>query len=177
MLKVGKSGKCLHLIDFSKNMTLKISQKENQKLSQLKELDVQQCDFCQRTNLLNLGWGAFPKVLCQACQEEHVLCPELCLGVARNILGCDLYVEYKLVRREEVKPNRPYDWANCYLCGKELAGASKKGVVKNRNNPGFWGLNIEYTILCLRCVGKRYLSQLSGGKRKTYHKYLKRGYI
>jgi hypothetical protein len=36
-------------------MTLKISQKEQQKLAQLKELDIQQCSFCQRTNLLNLG--------------------------------------------------------------------------------------------------------------------------
>jgi Leucine-rich repeat (LRR) protein len=54
-LEVGKSGKCLHLIDFSKNMTLKISQKEQQKLSGLKELDIQQCSFCRKTNLLNLG--------------------------------------------------------------------------------------------------------------------------
>ncbi|CAI2190533.1 3117_t:CDS:2, partial [Funneliformis geosporum] len=40
---------------------------------------------------------------------------------------------------EVVKPNKPYDWAGCYWCGKELKGASKKGVVKNRNNPQFWG--------------------------------------
>ncbi|MEG7979377.1 MAG: hypothetical protein NY202_05920 [Mollicutes bacterium UO1] len=45
----------IHLIDFSKNMTLKISQKEYQKIVGLKELDIQVCSFCQQTNLLNLG--------------------------------------------------------------------------------------------------------------------------
>ncbi|CAH1768795.1 19952_t:CDS:2 [Entrophospora sp. SA101] len=67
-------------------MVVKISQLENRKLSQLKELDIQ---------------------------------------------------EFKPVDREVVPPNKPYDRANCYLCGKELVGASKKGVVKNRNNPSF----------------------------------------
>lgn len=38
---------------------------------------------------------------------------------------------------EPVKPNCPYDLARCYLCSKELKSASKKGVIKNRNNPGF----------------------------------------
>ncbi|CAG8787508.1 33674_t:CDS:2, partial [Racocetra persica] len=46
-------------------------------------------------------------------------------------------------------PNRAYDLANCYLCGKELQAARKKSVVKNRNNPSFWGLTIAYKILCL----------------------------
>jgi hypothetical protein len=158
-------------------MVVKISQKENQKLIGLKELDIQQCSFCHQITLLNLGWGAFKKVLCQACQEEHVLCLKLCLGVARNILGCDLYVEFKQVGREVVKPNRDYDKCACYCCGKELRGAGKKGVVKNRNNPSFWGIKSEWKILCLKCVGRKYLSQLSGSKRKTYQKYLRRGYV
>jgi len=100
------------------------------------------------------------------------------LKAARNLLGCHLYVEFKLVgpKPEVIPPNRPYDWANCYLCGKELRGASKKGVVKNRNNPSFWGINTEYKILCLKCVGKRYLKELSKGKRRTFNKYLQRGY-
>jgi hypothetical protein len=100
------------------------------------------------------------------------------LKVARNILGCHLYQELPRTRPiQPVKPNKSYDKCACYCCGQELAGASKKGVVKNRNNPSFWGLNTEYRILCLRCVGKKYLSQLSGSKRKTFNKYLKRGYV
>jgi hypothetical protein len=155
-----------------------ISQAEYQKLNQLKELDLQVCSFCHQITILNLGWEPFVKLLCQACQEEHVLCPELCLPVAKNIFDCHLYVEVPKVRLvEPVEPNRTYDKANCYLCSKELAGASKKGVIKNRNNPSFWGLNTEYKILCLGCVGERYLRELSKSKRRTFNKYLRRGYV
>ena len=107
-----------------------------------------------------------------------MLCPQLCLPVARNVLGCHLYQELPRVRPiKVVKPNKSYDWCVCYGCGQELAGASKKGVVKNRNNPSFWGVNTEYKILCLRCVGRKYLSLLSPSKRKTWRKYVGRGYV
>ena len=107
-----------------------------------------------------------------------MLCLELCLKVARNVLGCHLYQELPRVGAiKVVKPNRSYDWCACYLCSKELRGAGKTGRIKNRNNPSFWGIKSEWKILCLKCVGKRYLSQLSGGKRKTWMKYLKRGYV
>jgi hypothetical protein len=59
------------------------------------------------------------------------------LPASRNIIGCELVRKRKKKTKEPIKPNKPYDWASCYLCGKELKGASKKGVVKNRNNPGF----------------------------------------
>jgi len=156
---------------------MKISRVDFQRLNQLKELDIQQCSFCHQTNILNLGWTPFPKLLCQACQEEHVLCPELCLPVARNILGCDLYVEFKPVGREIVPPNRRYDWCACYLCGKELRGAGKTGQIKNRNNPSFWGIKSAWKIMCLKCVGKKYYPSMSKGKQKTFNKYLKRGYV
>ncbi len=158
-------------------MVVKISAKENQKLIGLKELDIQVCSFCQKITILNLGWGGFEQLHCQACREEHVLCLELCVGVARNILGCDLFKEFKPVGREVVPPNKPYDWANCYGCGKELAGASKKGVVKNRNNPSFWGVESEWKILCLGCVGRKYYQSMSKGKQRTFNKYVKRGYV
>jgi len=158
-------------------MVVKISAKENQKLIGLKELDIQQCSFCQKITILNLGWGSFEKLHCQACREVHVLCLELCVGVARNIFGCDLFKEFKPVEREVVPQNKPYDWANCYLCGKELAGASKKGVVKNRNNPSFWGVESAWKILCLGCVGRRYYQSMSKGKQRTFNKYVKRGYV
>ena len=66
-----------------------------------------------------------------------MLCPELCLPVSRNIISCELVRKRTKRTGEPIKPNKPYDWASCYLCQKELKSASKKGVVKNRNNPGF----------------------------------------
>jgi len=65
------------------------------------------------------------------------LCPNLCLPVSRNIIGCELVRKRTKRSEKPVKPNRPYDLANCYLCSKELVGANKKGVVKNRNDVRF----------------------------------------
>ncbi len=158
-------------------MVVKISQLENQKLNQLKELDIQQCSFCQKITILNLGWGGFEKLHCQACQEVHVLCLELCVGVARNIFGCHLFKEFKPVDREIVPPNKRYDKCNCYLCGKELRGAGKTGKIKNRNNPSFWGVESEWKILCLKCLGRKYYQSMSKGKQRTFNKYVKRGYV
>jgi hypothetical protein len=158
-------------------MALIISSKEYQKICQLKELEIQVCSLCGRLTILNLGWAAFPQLFCQACQGEHVLCPELCLKAARNILGCHLYQEYRPVVREVVPVNRAYDWCACYGCGKELRGAGKTGRIKNRNNPSFWGIKSEWKILCLGCLGKKYLGQLTPSKRKTFKKYLRRGYV
>ena len=158
--------------------SLKITRGELERLNRLKELDIQICSFCQKTNLLNLGWTPFAKLHCQACQEVHVLCPELCIPIARNILGCDLYVELPKVRPiEVVKPNKKHYWASCYLRSKELRGAGKTGTIKNRNNPPFWGISCSYKILCLSCLGKRYLNELSKSKRRTYFKYVRRGYV
>ena len=88
-------------------------------------------------NILNLGWEAWGKWHCSKHEKEHVLCPELCLPVGRNVIDCELVRKRTKGTEEPPKPNQPYDWANCYLCGKELKGAGKHGVVKNRNNPGF----------------------------------------
>lgn len=68
------------------------------------------------------------------------------------------------------------DWVWCERCEKSIRAASKKRVIKNRNDPRFWGVESEWKVLCLGCVGELYLNQLSGSKRKTYFKYLKRGY-
>jgi hypothetical protein len=38
---------------------------------------------------------------------------------------------------ERVAVNQEYYGAKCYLCSKELEGAGKHGVIKNRNNPSF----------------------------------------
>jgi len=117
------------------------------------------------------------EVGCQSCERKHVLCRKLCLKVARSIVGCELYELGKEIKQGTVKPNRAYDWCACYLCGKELKGASKKGVIKHRNSPSFWGIKSEFKILCLECIGRKFYSRMEAGKRKTYGKYLRRGYV
>ena len=67
------------------------------------------------------------------------------------------------------------DCAWCEKCKRVIGVASKKRVIKNRNDPRFWGIESKFKILCLRCIG-RFYGKLSGGKRKTFNKYVKRDY-
>lgn len=155
-----------------------LSRKDFNRIRHLKILDIQVCDFCHRLNILNLGWKPFEKYYCRLHEAEYLVCPDLCYKVCRNIWGCQLFREVPPIELAVslVKPNKAYDLATCYLCSKELKGAGKHGVVKNRNNPNFWGIKSEWKILCLKCLGKKFYNQLEPSKRKTFNKYVKRGY-
>jgi len=157
-------------------MTINLTRQEYQSIKDLKVLDLEICNF-GHLNILNLGWEAWGKWFCQKHEREHVLCPSLCLPVSRNIIGCELVRKRTKRSRESVKPNRAYDLCSCYLCNKQLKGASKKGIIKNRNNPGFWEVSSVYKILCLECIGREFYNRLSASKRKTWRKYLGRGYV
>ena len=152
-----------------------ISREEYQRIKSLKELDLEFCDY-GHLNILNLGWEAWGRWYCSKHEREHVLCPNLCLLVSRNI-GCELTRKRTKRSEEPVKPNRPYYLTNCYLCFKELKGAGKHGVVKNRNNPNFWGIGSSYKILCLRCIGKEFYGRMVGWQRKKWREYVRRGYV
>jgi len=157
-------------------MTTKLTWEEYQKIKDIKILDLELCDY-KHINILNLGWEPWGKWHCSKHEREHVLCPNLCLLVSRNVIGCELVRKRTKRREESVKPNKPYDWASCYLCGKVLKSASKKSVIKNRNNPNFWGIGSVYKILCLKCIGKEFYNRLNSSKKKTWRKYLGRGYV
>ena len=157
-------------------MTTKLTWTEYQRIKDIKVLDLEICDY-GHLNILNLGWEAWGKWFCKEHEREHVLCNELCLPVSRNVIDCELVRKRSKRTEERVKPNKSYDWANCYLCFKKLRGAIKKGIIKNRNNPSFWGIGSSYKILCLKCIGKEFYNRLSSSKRKTWRKYLKRGYV
>ncbi len=157
-------------------MTERLIWAEFQKIKDIKILDLEICSYCNKLNILNLGWKAWGKWYCAKHEREHVLCPKLCLLLSRNILGCELTRKEKEKSEEPVKTNKICYLANCYLCGKELKGAGKHGIIKNRNDPKFWGIASSYKILCLECLGKRFYNRLSAGKKKTWRKYIKRGY-
>ena len=75
---------------------------------------------------------------------------------------------------EKVWINSDYT-ANCQGCEREISVASKKRVIKNRNDPRFWGLEVEEKVLCLVCLGKL-VAKMPVSKKYTFGKYLKRGY-
>ena len=87
---------------------MRISQEEYQRIRELKELEIETCDF-GHVNILNLGWGVWGKWFCRKHEKEHVLCSGLCLPVARNIIGCELTRKRTKGTEEPPKPNKPYD--------------------------------------------------------------------
>jgi len=157
-------------------MTTKLTWEEYQRIKDIKVLDLEICDY-RHVNILNLGWESWGKWFCKKHEREHVLCSELCLPVSRSIIGCELVRKRTKRTEKSVKPNKAYDLCSCYLCNKQLKGAGKTGKIKNRNNPGFWGIGSAYKILCLECIGKEFYGRMSSGKRKTWRKYLRRGYV
>lgn len=153
-----------------------LTEKDWKLLKPLKELDIQVCDFCQKLNILNLGWKPFDNLYCRTHEKKHTVCRELCYKVCLNILGCELYKKVEEAQKRTVGTNQKYYKSNCYLCSKELKGAGKHGTIKNRNNPAFWGIKSAWRILCLTCIRKKFYRKLTKEKRKTLNKYVRRGY-
>ena len=66
------------------------------------------------------------------------------------------------------------NWTWCERCETGIPAASKKRVIKNRNDARFWGLG-EKKALCGDCLEKR-LEEMSVRKRHLWAEYKKRGY-
>ena len=62
---------------------------------------------------------------------------------------------------------------SCEKCAKIIRGAGKHGVIKNRNDPRFWGLGVKERVLCLGCLGKL-VEKMPVSKRYVLNKYVKR---
>lgn len=69
------------------------------------------------------------------------------------------------------------DYAWCERCEGTIKVANKKRVVKNRNDVKFWGVESEWKILCLRCIGKEFYKEMEGWQRKKWREYRRRGYV
>ena len=57
----------------------------------------------------------------------------------------------KCVKSEKVRVDSDY-YVWCEGCQEPISAASKKRVVKNRNDPRFWGLEVEEKVLCGNCL-------------------------
>ena len=75
---------------------------------------------------------------------------------------------------EKVRVDSDY-YAWCEKCGETIKVASKKRVIKNRNDPKFWGLEVKEKILCLKCL-VNYQEKMLPRKKYLFNEYLKRGY-
>jgi len=68
-----------------------------------------------------------------------------------------------------------YGYTYCEICQTRINGAGKTGLIKNRNDPKFWGVHIPQKVLCLACL-KFFCKEMPMSKRYVFNKYLRRGY-
>ena len=80
------------------------------------------------------------------------------------------------VRSEKVRVSSD-DYAWCEKCEGSIGVASKKRVIKNRNDPRFWGIKSEWKILCLGCIGREFYGRMVDWQRKKWREYVRRGYV
>lgn len=65
-----------------------------------------------------------------------------------------------------------YGYTHCERCEKEVKGAGKHGVIKNRNDPRFWGLSAEEKVLCGDCLESE-KGRMTATRRAEFNRYRK----
>lgn len=63
----------------------------------------------------------------------------------------------------------------CESCQEIIPVASKKRVIKNRNDPKFWGLEAKEKVLCRDCLANL-VEKMPLRKKYLFNEYQKRGY-
>ena len=79
-------------------------------------------------------------------------------------------------KSEKIRVDSDY-FGRCESCEGTIGVASKKRVIKNRNDPRFWGIKSKLEILCLECVGKRFYERMVEWQQKKFREYRRRGYV
>jgi hypothetical protein len=72
---------------------------------------------------------------------------------------------------EKVRVDSDY-YAWCERCEESISVASKKRVIKNRNDPRFWGLEVKEKVLCGDCLEKR-KEGMSPLRKAEFNRYRK----
>ena len=123
----------------------------------------QYCCACYRKILEELEWDRLLISSAQAVLNDYrqrvIICQ--CLGSGK--------VRVKYLNSDGS------GWTECERCERLIDSAGHHRVVKNRNDPRFWGLEVEEKVLCLECL-RKFREEMPTSKRYTLNKYLKRGY-
>ena len=122
-------------------------------------------------------WLANPKHLknCDCLGQEskkiYDLSTSLLEGYQEQLKDCSCATSEKV--RVVCLDSEGSGWTYCGKCDTRIESAGHHGVIKNRNSPSFWGLEIKEKVLCLRCL-KEFQEKMPAGKKYTFSKYLKR---
>jgi len=74
---------------------------------------------------------------------------------------------------EKVRVSSDY-YAWCERCEESIEVASKKRVIKNRNDPKFWGLSIKEKVLCGNCLESK-KDNMPSLRKAEFNRYRKVG--
>lgn len=66
-------------------------------------------------------------------------------------------------------------WIYCEKCEAKIESVGHHGVIKNRNDPQFWGLEVKKRVLCGFCLGNL-IEMMPRRKKYLFWEYGKRGY-
>lgn len=160
-----------------------MKQKIKENYKQKQQLKTHYCFDCQQKK--SCGRLNPEKKYCCSCYRkllEELEWEQLLVSSAQQLLNDyrQRFIICQCLESEKVRVRfLSYDgsgWSKCERCEERLESAGHHGVIKNRNDPRFWEVESEWKILCLKCLGKRFYGKLSSEKRKTFNKYVKRGY-
>jgi hypothetical protein len=128
---------------------------------------------CARKWVENKGHLKNCACLEQEAKEIYELFANSLRKMAEKIKECKCELSNK--PRTPYYSSDNYGYTYCEKCETRIAGAGKHGIIKNRNNPIFWGLNVKEKVLCLKCLGK-FTDKMPLRKRYLFNEYQKRGY-
>lgn len=111
------------------------------------------------------------------CLEREA--KELYLLLANSLKRCQKKLkECRCETSEKVRINylnsTGSGWTYCEKCEARIESAGHHGVVKNRNDPRFWGLEIKEKVLCGNCLEER-KNAMKPLKRAEFNRYRKKG--
>jgi hypothetical protein len=121
------------------------------------------CCVCYRKILEELEWDRLLVSSAQQVLDDY----------RKRVIICQCLGSEK-VRVKYLNSNGS-GWTECERCEKVIGGAGHHRVVKNRNDPKFWGLEVKEKVLCGECLGKL-VEQIPKRKKYLFREYEKRGY-
>jgi hypothetical protein len=63
-------------------------------------------------------------------------------------------------------------WTYCEKCEARIESAGHHGVIKNRNSPNFWGLEVKEKVLCGNCLESK-KEDMPSLKKSEFNRYRK----
>ena len=110
---------------------------------------------------------------CRCLEAEAKELAELFIGSLKEME--EKLKDCKCEKSEKFRVSSDY-YAWCERCEVSIFAASKKRVIKNRNDPRFWGLEIKERVLCGDCLADL-VEQMPVSKKYTFRKYVRRGCV